>query len=277
MGVKQIKRLALVYNCNKMGAKKLAEELAELASALGDVVTSLTGDYPLPEGFLAEQDACGVLGGDGTLLGVVQESIREQVPVFGINQGKLGFLAIFSPDDIRKNLVSILAGNYQIDSRLLLECQTADNTTHYALNDVVIKTTSLSKLVTLRVSQNDDFVTRYDGDGLIFSTPTGSTAYNLSADGPIIHPDAHAIAMTPICPHTLSNRSVIFSGNVVLQADIATGQEACVSTDGRLCDSSTPFPLVIRTSDKSLPLLHPIGHSYFHILRSKLKWGEDVE
>ena len=275
--MKQIKRLALVYNRSKSGAKELADELAKLASAHGGVVTSLTGDYPLPEDFLTGQDACAVLGGDGTLLGVVQESIRRQVPVFGINQGKLGFLAIFSPEDIRNNLESILDGNYEINDRLLLECQTADKATHYALNDVVIKTKSMSKLVTLRVSLNGELVNCYDCDGLIFTTPTGSTAYNLSANGPIIHPDAHAIAMTPICPHTLSNRSLIFSGDVVLQTDIAPGQEACVSTDGRLCETGTQFPLKICTSDITLPLLQPMGHSYFHILRSKLEWGEDIE
>jgi NAD+ kinase len=276
--VKPIRKLALVVNRDKPGAEDLAHQLAAEAKTKG-LETRITHDYPVPEGFLKDQDACCVLGGDGTLLGAVAESTRWQTPLIGINQGKLGFLATFSPDEARQQFLTLLEGHYQVVDRMVLSCETTDGQSALALNDIVIKHSGNSHLIGLGVFSNDELVTDYYCDGLIFATPTGSTAYNLSAGGPIVHPAAQVITMTPICPHTLTNRSLIFEARCCLHVHaLESLAPAQVNVDGQSPFGTQPLlPLTIRIAPKSLPLLQPKAHSHFRILRNKLRWGSESE
>src|SRR5262249_28113680 len=157
----------------------------------------------LPKGWLNGCDACCVIGGDGTLLGVARESARAQVPIIGVNRGSLGFLTTFSDDEALVHFAGLLGGAFHIDHPTMLDCSTRPGLHDLALNDVLIKDEVNLRLVRLEVVADGKLVTEYTCDGLIFSTPTGSTAYNLSASGPIVHPSAGVIAITPICPHTL--------------------------------------------------------------------------
>ncbi|MEZ5276350.1 MAG: NAD(+)/NADH kinase [Opitutaceae bacterium] len=272
--MKPIKNLAMVANREKPGALELAHELELIASACG-TTTRFTAEFPIPEGFLDSVDACCVIGGDGTLLSVVQESARKQVPLIGVNRGSLGFLTTLSAAEARTGFRSILGGAYRVVQRALLEGSTGPDLTAVALNDVLIKDVINSRIVHLEVQADGELVTDYYCDGLIFSTPTGSTAYNLSAGGPLIHPGSSVIAMTPICPHTLSNRTIIFRDNVVLQVtNCLPESELLVALDGqRNLITSRSYPVQIRLSELTVPLALTLDHSYFAVLRSKLKWS----
>jgi NAD+ kinase len=214
--MKPIRKLAFVVNEEKSGAPEIARTLVAAARNAG-VKLKQTTRFPIPRGYLDGYDACCVIGGDGTLLGVARESARSKVPIIGVNRGSLGFLTTFSAEEARSGFSELLAGRFHIDNRAMLDCSTGPGSHDLALNDVLIKDQINSRIVRLEVYAGKELVTNYTCDGLIFSTPTGSTAYNLSAGGPIIHPDAGVIAMTPICPHTLSNRSIIFREGVKLR------------------------------------------------------------
>jgi len=221
------------------------------------------------------RDACCVVGGDGTLLGVVREAAREEVPVIGVNRGGLGFLTTFSAEEARMHFAELLAGAYRIAHRSLLDCSTGPGQHDLALNDVLIKDEVNSRLVRLEVFADDELVTSYHGDGLIFSTPTGSTAYNLSAGGPLIYPTADVIALTPVCPHTLSNRSIIFRDDVKLRVYNRTAKSRLlVAMDGQrkltFCQGS---PVEIAISPLRLALAQRVGYSHFAVVRTKLQWS----
>lgn len=269
-----LRRVAFVVNQQKSGAPEIAETLISLARTAG-VEVKQTTDFPLTEGYLKGWDACCVIGGDGTLLGVAKEAARQQVPIIGVNRGSLGFLTTFSADDARVCLPDLLSGNYVRVERALLDCSTGPGQHDLALNDVLIKDEVNSRLVRLEVEADGELVTDYLCDGLIFSTPTGSTAYNLSAGGPLIHPGAEVIAMTPICPHTLSNRSIIFHQDVKLRVyNRMTGSRLLVAMDGQrnlvMCEGS---PVEITIANLRLPLLQLPSHSHFAVVRTKLKWS----
>jgi NAD+ kinase len=272
-----LRKLAFVINEQKSGAPEIARILIEIAKSAGAEVKQ-TSAFPLADGFLTGWDACCVIGGDGTLLGVAKEAAREQVPIIGVNRGSLGFLTTFSADDARAHLASLIEGNYVLVERALLDCSTGPGQHDLALNDVLIKEEVNSRLVRLEVHADGELVTDYLCDGLIFSTPTGSTAYNLSAGGPLIHPEAEVIAMTPICPHTLSNRSIIFRQDVKLQVYTRmTGSRLLVAMDGQrnlvMCEGS---PVEITIAKVRLPLIQLPDHSHFAVVRTKLKWSGGV-
>jgi len=269
-----IRNLAMVVNQEKAGAMELARELEIIAISCG-VEVRLTGSFPVPEGFLRSMDACCVIGGDGTLLSVVQESVRDQVPLIGVNRGSLGFLTTLSADEARSDFRSIMGGAYRVVHRSLLESSTGPNLKAFALNDVLIKDVINSRIVHLEVQADGELVTDYFCDGLIFSTPTGSTAYNLSAGGPLIHPGATVIAMTPICAHTLSNRTIIFRENISLKVtNCLPDSELLVALDGqRNLMTSRTYPVEIRLAEMTVPLALKLDHSHFAVLRSKLKWS----
>jgi NAD+ kinase len=270
-----IRSLAFVVNAQKSGASELAAGLMAIAEANSIRITQ-TDQFPIPSGFLKGFDACCVIGGDGTLLGVVRESAREQVPIIGVNRGSLGFLTTFSADEARTQFPALLSGEFRLAKRSLLSCSSCEGHQHdLALNDVLIKDERPSRLVRLEVFADDEFVTEYVCDGLIFSTPTGSTAYNLSAGGPLIHPDAGVIAMTPICPHTLSNRSIIFRRDVKLRVvNRGDSSPLLVAMDGQrnlvTCENS---PIDISVSKLELPLAQRLDYSHFSVMRAKLKWS----
>ena len=272
-----IRKLAFVVNEPKAGAAELADALITLAREAG-VTVKRAGAHPVADDFLAGQDACCVIGGDGTLLGIAAQAARMQVPIIGVNRGSLGFLTTFSSEDIRECFPTLLSGNFQIAKRALLACSTADGHQGLALNDVLIKAEVNSRLVSLEVTADGELVTDYDCDGLIFATPTGSTAYNLSAGGPLIHPSAEVIALTPICPHTLSNRSIILRAGVKLSVrNLDPKSTLLVTLDGqrdhRVADGS---PITITLADERLPLVQRRDYAHFSVVRSKLNWSGGV-
>ena len=286
--MKPIRRLAFAVNLDKSGADEVARELVGIARGNGvetvaahdtaRVETQMMNGYNLPDGSLAGFDACCVVGGDGTLLSAAHEAAQRGVPVIGVNRGSLGFLTTYSVDEARASFKSLLSGEYQISERALLGCSTGANQEDFAVNDVVIKDEGHSKLVRLTVHADGEFVTEYYCDGLIFSTPTGSTAYNLSSGGPIIHPSAGVIAMTPICPHTLTNRTVIFREDVTLLVDSRIeGAKLLIALDGqRNLLTSVGESVAISMSRRKLALVQKPGYEHFEVVRTKLSWSGDA-
>lgn len=268
-----IRTLAFVVNADKSGAPELSRVLQALAADEGAAVRT-SSQFPIDENYLAGCDACCVIGGDGTLLGVVRAAARYQVPVIGVNRGSLGFLTTFSAEEARTQFSSLLRGEFTLSRRSLLDCSTGPGQHDLALNDVLIKAEANSRLVRLEVFADDQLVTEYYCDGLIFSTPTGSTAYNLSAGGPLIHPAADVIAMTPICPHTLSNRSIIFRSDVKISVYDRTNAPLLVAMDGQrnlvTCDTS---PVEISVASNRLLLAQRRDYEHFSVVRTKLKWS----
>ena len=272
--MKPIRRLAFVINADKAGAPEVARQLIDLAKSVG-AETIETTEFPQPDGFLDGCDACCVIGGDGTMLGVAREAARLQVPLLGVNRGSLGFLTTFTADEARAELPGILAGDYRLASRVMLACTIGGGQPDTALNDVLVKDEVNSRLVHLALYADDEFVAEYACDGLIFSTSTGSTAYNLSAGGPLIQPDAGVIAMTPICPHTLSNRTIVFRQEVRLRIENRSAPaRMLVALDGRShLVNDTGASVEIALAPQRLPLIQSRDHAHFDVVRRKLGWS----
>jgi NAD+ kinase len=272
--MKPIRSLAFLINAGKPGALGLARELVATARAKG-VRLKQTTRFPLAAGFLRGCDACCVIGGDGTLLGAVREAAAAQVPIIGVNRGSLGFLTIFTPEEARLEFLELLKGAFRIDNRAMLSCSVAAGPAHLALNDILIKDELGSGLVHLEVYADDELVTDYLCDGLIVATATGSTAYNMSAGGPILHPAADVIAMTPICPHTLTNRSIILRDSVRLRVyNRSPGTRVAVGVDGHgTLRAAMNEPIRISIAKVRLPLVQPKGYSHFSVMRTKLMWS----
>lgn len=269
-----IKQLAFVINGSKMGSHELVDRLSALAADLGIESRKIMG-FPVPEGSLEGVDACCVVGGDGTFLSAAAEATRKQIPVIGVNRGTLGFLTTYTSEEIESLFPSVLAGEFKIQKRTLLECSAQENHTDLALNDVVVKAADSSQIIHINVFADDEFVTTYVCDGLIFATPTGSTAYTLSAGGPLMHPAAEAISLTPICPHTLSNRSIIFPSSVKIRIENAKpGQRLLVALDGqRNLNILEGSSLGVSVSDLRLQIAQKLDYSHFNVVRHKLKWS----
>ena len=217
-----------------------------------------------------------VIGGDGTMLGVARSVVDANIPLVGINQGRFGFLADLNIDSMLKNVELILKGDFLEDKRILLQADIIRSKAKiydsFALNDVVVK--SSLRLIELEVYIDNKFVHRQRSDGIITSTPTGATAYALSAGGPILHPSLDAISIVPINPHTLSNRPIAVNGNSSIEIKIINLDDAYVSIDGQI-----KFPLDLRDvikiqkSKQTVSILHPKDYCYFEMLRNKLHWG----
>jgi NAD+ kinase len=271
--MKSLRKLAFVVNEEKAGALALARELAAITRQCG-IAYKTTTRFPLTRGYLNGCDACCVIGGDGTLLGVARESARHQVPIIGVNRGSLGFLTTFSADEARAQFAKLLGGSFKVDYRMMLDCATGPGTHDLALNDVVIKDEVNSRLVRLEVFADGELVTDYTCDGLIFSTATGSTAYNLSAGGPILHPAANVIAMTPICPHTLTNRTIIFRDTVKLRVfNRSDDSRLLVAMDGQRNMKVSANAVEISVAKVRLPLAQRADYSHFAVVRTKLNWS----
>jgi NAD+ kinase len=271
--MKPLRKLAFVVNEEKTGASALGRELCAIAQQSGAAI-KVTSQFPLSHDFLKGCDGCIVIGGDGTLLGVARDSARLQVPIIGVNRGSLGFLTTFSADEARAHLSDLLNGHFKVDERAMLDCCTGPGSHDLALNDVVIKDEVNSRLVRLEVFADGELVTDYTCDGLIFSTATGSTAYNLSAGGPILHPAANVIAMTPICPHTLSNRSIIFRDSVKIRVfNRSDDSRLLVAMDGQRNMKVSAGAVDISVAKERLPLAQRADYSHFSVVRTKLSWS----
>ena len=220
-----------------------------------------------------------VLGGDGTMIATARMIGDQEVPVLGVNYGGLGYLAEFRIEELYTALESILAANYRLDKRVMLSVELirAGNvlTTNRVLNDVVINKSALARIIEIEASFNSQFVNSFRAEGVIVSTPTGSTAYNLSAGGPVIFPSMNAVVITPICPFTLSNRPIVVPDNAEIELILKTDQEEVALTlDGQVgCPLEVNDRVVIRKSRTTFNLIQPSNRNYFDVLRDKLRWG----
>ena len=241
--------------------------------------TGCTIDVVNESELAGQVDLMLVLGGDGTMIATSRMIGDARVPVIGVNYGGLGYLAEFPLEELFPALESILAGQYQVQQRLMLTVELWRGeelvTRNRVLNDVVVNKSALARIIEIEAYLNDQFVNLFRADGLIVATPTGSTAYNLSAGGPIIYPSMNAIVITPICPFTLSNRPIVVPDDSMIEVRLVTeNEEVALTLDGQV-----GFPLkagdraVIRKSKTAFNLVQPPNRNYFEVLRNKLKWG----
>ena len=226
-----------------------------------------------------DADLIVAIGGDGTMLHAARMAAMADVPVLGINRGRLGFLADVGPEQMVQSLDDALGGRCQAERRMLLAAHIlADGQPidALALNDVVVAKRETGRMVDVRTWVNGAYVNTHVGDGFIIATPTGSTAYALSCGGPIVHPSLDAVVLVPVCPHTLSDRPIVVPAGSVVEIELADRFEsrAQVVCDGIvLCDLDPGVRLRVERARVSATLLHPPGHDYYRILRSKLHWG----
>ncbi|MBK1714630.1 NAD kinase [Rubrivivax gelatinosus] len=222
-----------------------------------------------------------VVGGDGTMLGIARELARHNLPLVGINQGRLGFITDVPVGQYKEALASMIAGDYEEEHRSMLEGQVFRNglPIHEALslNDVVVDRGQTASMVELRVDVDDDFVANLRCDGLIIATPTGSTAYALSAGGPILHPGIAGLVFAPIASHTLSNRPIVLPDDATIRITLVNGRDASAHFDMHSLASLQHGDCVqVRRSAYKVRFLHPRGWSYYATLRRKLRWYEGV-
>ncbi len=216
------------------------------------------------------------IGGDGTLLQAARSMVDYDVPLLGINLGRLGFLADITPDDMLKALDLILAGEFQVDYRFLLQAE-IDGHYETALNDIVVHKWNTARMIEFETHINGKFVDALRSDGLIVSTPTGSTAYALSGGGPLLDTALNAILLVPICPHTLSNRPIVIQGDSEIELRVISDSDrkhVRVTCDGQTCKSVDGSSVWIRKHRRPVRLIHPQGYDHFDLLRVKLGWGE---
>jgi len=222
-----------------------------------------------------------VLGGDGTILHIAEQAARYSIPVLGINLGNLGFLTELTENETFSALEYILSNQVTIENRLMLKARVVRDTEpcnyRYALNEVVINKNAVDRLLNLSTTADEKYITTYKADGLIFSSPTGSTAYSLSAGGPLVHPGLATILVTPICPFMLSSRPIILPADKILRTRLDTrdkGENAQVIIDGQpVWVMKKDDFLEIETAEHSLQLIVSSTRDYFTILRNKLHWG----
>jgi NAD+ kinase len=282
-------RIALVGKYQADGIADHLHELAKLALGRGCEVfletetatnTQIT-DYPHKkvEDFAGSIDLAIVLGGDGTMLGIGRQLAGSKVPLVGVNLGRLGYMTDIPIQDVKTVLIEIIAGHYESDERTLLDAAVLRDgkviNRALALNDVVVNRSGISGMVELAVKVNDSFMYNQRSDGLIVSTPTGSTAYALSAGGPILHPRVAGILLVPIAPHALSNRPIVLPEDAKTSIEVISGREVIVNFDMQsLTHLQVGDRVDVRQSDKTISLLHPRGHSDYRTLREKLHWNE---
>ncbi len=231
------------------------------------------------ERFQTEADLIVVLGGDGTMISTARLTADREILVLGINYGSLGYLTEFRIEEMFDALESILGGEYEVDRRVMLDVEHLRDgkimEKGRALNDVVINKAALARIIEAEVKINDLFVNSYRADGLIVCTPTGSTAYSLSAGGPILYPSMNALVLTPICPFTLTNRPLVMPDDAVIEIKLTNENQGVVLTlDGQIgYQMKNGDTVSIRKSNINFNLVRPPNRNYFDVLRNKLKWG----
>jgi NAD+ kinase len=231
-----------------------------------------------PEDFARHVDVVAVFGGDGTLLYAARLVAASGTPILGVNLGSLGFLTEVKVEEMELAFHRLLAGNYRLEERKLLEIEVLREQRQVAqflaLNDAVINKGALARIIELEVTANNDVVMLIRADGLIVSSPTGSTAYSLSAGGPILYPTLEAFIVTPICPHTLSNRPVVVPDEIVMGVNLRHGTDVMLTIDGQVGVPLLPNDqLSIRKSSAVVRLVQATETTFFRLLREKLKWG----
>lgn len=255
------------------GLRPLLE--TEAADLTGQHITGVAREV-----LATESDLIVVLGGDGTLLAAARLLEGRDVPVLGINHGGLGFLTAVRLEELYDDLQAVLAGNYSSDSRMMIDASIVRKgktvASQRALNDVVINKGTPARIIEVEARVDGQYVSSFRADGIILSTPTGSTAYNMSAGGPIVHPAMDAILLTPICSHTLTNRPIVLPPSVRVVVTLNSGNEPGVfaTVDGQVgIPMEAEDVLSVGISDSRVRLIAPVGKDYFDVLRGKLKWG----
>jgi NAD+ kinase len=288
-GSLRFRHVVIVGKYQALGSRKAVDEIAHFLHEEGCDVslereTALnTGLLQYPALSVAEMgencDLALVVGGDGTMLGIGRQLARYSLPLVGINQGRLGFITDIPFESYREKLQPILRGEFEEDARALMAATVwRDGRCVFeatALNDVVVNRGGAASMIELRVEVDGHFVANQRADGLIIASPTGSTAYALSAGGPLLHPGIDGWVMVPIAPHTLSNRPVVLPSRSEIAVEIVSGKDASANFDMQSLTSLLHGDrIVVRRSAHALRLLHPMGWNYFDTLRKKLHWNE---
>ena len=219
------------------------------------------------------------IGGDGTLLGSITLVRDSNIPILGINTGRLGFISSVSTDQIESAITDVISNNFEIKNRSLLSLETENNlfgNVNFALNEVAIVKKDTSSMIRIDAFLNDEFLNSYWADGLVIATPTGSTGYSLSCGGPIIIPGTNNVIITPIAPHNLNVRPIVLSDEDVIKLQVVDkDQLALVSLDSRFRAFDSSISLIIKKADFKITLIEPQSHSFISTIRSKLMWGID--
>ena len=283
---------AIVGKYQARGIRPLLEEIAHFLMGQGLEVsferdtaaaTGVTDFEALSTAEMGQRcDLAVVVGGDGTMLGIARELSRYNLPLVGINQGRLGFITDIPIDKFKESLAPIAAGDYEEERRVMLEGGVwRDGECIFeglSLNDVVVSRGATASMVELRVDVDDEFVANMRADGLIVATPTGSTAYALSAGGPILDPQVPAFALVPVAPHALTHRPIAVADTATIAIRLERGRDAALHCDGQdhfaLAEGER---ITVRRAPHAARFLHPEGHDYFAMLREKLHWSETPE
>jgi NAD+ kinase len=284
-----VKRVGIIARLDRAEAAGIVAALAEwltrhdriaivekdTAALVPALSTAVAAKSELP----SQCDLIVVLGGDGTLLSVARLVGDLGVPILGVNLGGLGFLTATTLEEMFPAMDRVLAGDIVLDDRMMLAAQVRRRgerlTSHVALNDVVITKSAMSRIINLAVSVEGQHATSYRADGLIISTPTGSTAYSLSAGGPILFPTMDAVVLTPICSHTLTNRPIVLPGSQRVEVTLMTDQDVMLTLDGQVGLALREHDTVeVRQAPARIRLVRFPHKDFFSVLRAKLKWGE---
>lgn len=286
-----MKTVAVVINTTRL------REMPEMVAPVGEAVTTLRrqagavrldaegakilglSDLAVSDEDLATRtDIVIAFGGDGTILRAAGLAARAGVPILGVNLGGFGFLAELSTADLPSALPDLVAGRYELDERMMLQAEAdhIDPDALLALNDVVVTTRGVARVLRLRVLVNGEHLASYPADGVIVATPTGSTAYSLSAGGPILHPKVDAVVITPISPHTFNARSVVVDRNDTVDVELTVpSQDATVTVDGRVgLSMEETWRVRVRRARQTTRFIRLRSSSFYSILRTKLAWGE---
>jgi NAD+ kinase len=287
----QFRHVALIGKYHAQGSRSALQDIAQFLGAQGCEIAleqdtaSNTGLSQFPaldaDGIGKHCDLALVVGGDGTMLGIGRLLAKFGVPLVGINQGRLGFITDIPFEDYASKLAPMLKGEYDEDRRWMMQAQVMREGrcvfSAVAMNDVVVNRGPSSGMVELRVEVDGRFVANQRADGLIIASPTGSTAYALSAGGPLLHPSIGGWVLVPIAPHTLSNRPIVLSDAGEIAIEIVAGRDASANFDMQsLASLLHGDRITVRRSEHQMRFLHPRGWSYFDTLRKKLHWNEGV-
>ena len=284
-------KIGLVGRSQQRGLQEVLQQLLTLLDSralevmledrLGEVVPAHSRRLATRDEIGLEADLVIVVGGDGSLLSAARTLAKYETPVLGINRGRLGFLTDITPDEMALHVPAVLDGDFESESRFLLDAE-VHRDDHVvgradALNDVVVNSGTSAQMIEFELYIDDTFVYRQRADGLIVSTPTGSTAYSLSGGGPIMHPTLDAMVLVPMFPHALSSRPIVVDGNSHIRVDILERNRIHppVTCDGQVNMTARPGDCVhICKKPHRLTLLHPVGHSFYASCRDKLRWGD---
>ena len=282
-----MKTIHIVCKREKKDALEIAGEILRRFGDRSDIVIEEEAARQIGYGVTFEMehvgegaDAIVVLGGDGTLLSVSRHGRGREVPIIGVNLGSLGFLTEISTEEFATTLEKVLSEDFNVSKRIMLDVEVKRDGDRVfditILNDAVITKDALARIIDIETYVNEEYLTTYKADGLIVSTPTGSTGYSMAAGGPLIYPSLTNLIVTPICPHTLTNRPIILPETVIIRAVLKSVNEKVILT----LDGQVGFPLeyadevIVKRSNNAVHLVKSSSRGYFEILRTKLKWGE---